>query len=63
MVANWEHGLCELGFALSSPFQGRGIMPQALLQLVPELFLHTTLHRVEARCSIENVGVAAGARA
>ena len=55
VVANWEHGLCELGFALSSSFQGRGIMPQALSQLVPELFLHTSLYRIEARCSIENV--------
>ncbi|HVR28292.1 MAG TPA: GNAT family protein [Thermoanaerobaculia bacterium] len=55
VVANWEHGLCELGFALSSQFQGRGIMPQALTQLVPELFLHTSLYRIEARCSVENV--------
>jgi ribosomal-protein-alanine N-acetyltransferase len=55
VVANWEHGLCELGFALSSPFQSRGIMPQALAQLVPELFLHTAIYRIEARCSIENV--------
>jgi ribosomal-protein-alanine N-acetyltransferase len=30
-------------------------MPQALAQLIPELFLHTTLHRIEARCSVENV--------
>ena len=56
VVANWEHGLCELGFALSSPFQSRGIMPLALAQLVPELFLHTALYRIEARCSIENFG-------
>ena len=56
VVANWEHGLCELGFALSSPFQNRGIMPLALAQLVPELFLHTTLYRIEARCSVENFG-------
>ena len=55
VVANWEHGLCELGFALSSPFQGRGIMSESLAQLVPELFLHTALYRLEARCSIENV--------
>lgn len=54
VVANWEHGLCEMGFALSSPFQGRGIMTQALALLLPDLFLHTRLERIEARCSVEN---------
>jgi ribosomal-protein-alanine N-acetyltransferase len=55
VVANWEHGLCETGFALSTPYQGRGIMTQAVALLLPELFLHSTLERVEARCSVENV--------
>ena len=55
VVANWEHGLCEMGFALTSPYQGQGLMTQAVTQLLPELFLHTTLQRVEARCSVENV--------
>ncbi|MEE2778331.1 MAG: GNAT family protein [Acidobacteriota bacterium] len=56
VVANWEHGLCEMGFALSSPYQGQGLMVQALALLLPEIFLHTSLYRVEARCSVENYG-------
>ena len=54
VVANWEHGLCEIGFALSSPFQGCGIMPRAVGLLLPELFLASSLYRVEARCSVDN---------
>ncbi len=53
---NWEHGLAEIGYALSTPFQRRGIAPQALRQLLAELFLNTSLERIEARCAIENVG-------
>lgn len=55
VVANWEHGLCELGFALSSSFQNRGFMSKALALLLPDLFLQTALYRVEARCSVENI--------
>jgi len=54
VIGNWEHGLCETGFALSSPFQGQGIMTEALTLLIPELFLHTTIERIEARCAVEN---------
>ena len=54
VVGNWEHGLCEVGFALTSESQGRGVMTQALSLLLPDLFLNTRLERVEARCAIEN---------
>ncbi len=54
VIGNWEHGLSETGFALSSQFQGRGIMTHALGLLVPELFLHTNIERIEARCAVEN---------
>ena len=54
MVTNWDHGLAELGYALSTDFQRRGIMPQALGQIIADLFLRTRLHRLEARCSVEN---------
>ena len=56
LVTNWEHGLAELGYALSTPYQGRGIMRPALEQLLAELFLHTPLERIEARCAVGNVG-------
>src|SRR5919107_1549696 len=28
VVSNWEHGLAEVGYALSSPFQNRGLMSE-----------------------------------
>lgn len=56
VVTNWEHGLAEVGYALSSPFQNRGLMSGALLLLIDDLFHNTTLERLEARCATENVG-------
>jgi ribosomal-protein-alanine N-acetyltransferase len=55
VVANWEHGLAELGYALSTPFQRRGVMATALGQLLSEVFVNAALERVEARCAIDNV--------
>ena len=56
VVINWTHGLAEIGYALSTPYQRRGIMPQALNLLLDELFARTSLRRIEARCAVENVG-------
>ena len=55
VITNWTHGLAELGYALSTPFQRRGIMPRALDILLTDLFDHTRLRRVEARCAVENL--------
>ncbi|MEO8504686.1 MAG: GNAT family N-acetyltransferase [Acidobacteriota bacterium] len=55
VVANWEHGLAEIGYALSTPYQGRGLMVPALRLLVAEIFASSPLARLEARCSIENL--------
>jgi len=54
-VANWDHGIAEIGYALTTAWQGHGIMPVALTQLLAELFSETPLARIEARCSVENV--------
>jgi ribosomal-protein-alanine N-acetyltransferase len=54
VVSNWEHGLSEIGYALSSEFQGRGVMTAALSLLLPDLFLRAGLERVEARCAVDN---------
>lgn len=56
VVSNWEHGLAEVGYALSTIYQGQGVMTEALLTLLDDLFLNTLLERVEARCAIENEG-------
>jgi [ribosomal protein S5]-alanine N-acetyltransferase len=53
-IASWEHGIAEVGYALSTPFQGRGAMRRALAGLVERLFAKTTLARLEARCATGN---------
>lgn len=55
VVSNWEHGLAEVGYALATEFQGRGVMTRALLLLLSDLFSNTRIERVEARCAIDNV--------
>ena len=54
VVSNWEHGLAEVGYALSSGFQGLGVMTEALHRLLVDLFANTVLERIEARCALEN---------
>jgi RimJ/RimL family protein N-acetyltransferase len=54
VIHNWEHALAEIGYALSTPFQRRGLMPVALGQLLDEIFLSTRLIRIEARCAVDN---------
>jgi len=56
VVSNWEHGLAEVGYALSTLYQSRGLMTDALSQLLGDLFANTLLERIEARCAIENSG-------
>ncbi len=56
VVSNWEHGLAEVGYALSTAFQGRGMMTEALAILLDDLFQNTLLERIEARCAVENFG-------
>ncbi len=54
VVSNWEHGLAEVGYALSTVFQGLGVMTEALQRLLADLFANTSLERIEARCALEN---------
>jgi ribosomal-protein-alanine N-acetyltransferase len=54
VVSNWEHGLAEVGYALSTAYQSQGLMTEALGQLLEDLFSNTNLERVEARCAIDN---------
>jgi ribosomal-protein-alanine N-acetyltransferase len=56
VVSNWEHGLAEVGYALSTAYQARGVMTDALQILLDDLFRNTLLERIEARCATENVG-------
>ena len=54
VVSNWEHGLAEVGYALATDHQGRGLMVRALVLLLHDLFAQTKLERIEARCSTDN---------
>lgn len=54
VVSNWEHGLSEVGYALATEHQGRGVMRQALEVLLADLFTLTRIERVEARCATDN---------
>jgi len=54
VVSNWEHGLAEVGYALSTVFQGLGVMTDALHRLLVDMFTNTSLERIEARCALEN---------
>jgi len=55
LVVSWEHGLAELGYALTTEFQGRGLMAPALTLLLRDLFTGTSLARLEARVAVGNV--------
>jgi RimJ/RimL family protein N-acetyltransferase len=55
VVTNWEHGLAEIGYALSTEFQGRGLMALALGQVLAELFCASPIERLEARCAATNI--------
>src|SRR5947208_12243630 len=47
VVSNWEHGLAEVGYALSTIFQNRGVMSEALAILLDDLLHNTLLERAE----------------
>lgn len=53
-ITSWEQGVGELGYALTTEAQGRGLMVPALESLVRLLFEQTLLDRLEARCSVDN---------
>ena len=54
VVTNWSHGLAEVGYALSTDYQRRGVMRRALSLLLDDLFANTPLRRLEARCAVDN---------
>ena len=46
---------CTLGYWMGAPFAGQGYMTEAVRALVPFVFEHLWLHRLEAACLLENV--------
>jgi ribosomal-protein-serine acetyltransferase len=57
----WEHDCAELGFWLSSRFEGRGIIGEAVRCLEEEL-QSLRFHRLEIRCDSRNTRSAAVAK-
>jgi len=55
VVSNWEHGLAEVGYALATEHHGKGLMTCALTRLLDDVFHHTAVERVEARCAADNI--------
>ena len=53
-VVNWDHGLAEVGYALSTPYQGLGLMIEALAAVLDEIPARTRIARIEARCASGN---------
>ncbi len=55
VIINWSHGLAEIGYALTTEYQRRGVMAPALRILVSDLFSRTAVRRIEARCAVTNL--------
>src|SRR5260370_22877132 len=47
VVSNWEHGLAEVGYALSTAYHSRGLITDALGLLLEDLVTNTNLERAE----------------
>lgn len=55
MNASWGMGYIEIGYMIGEEFQGRGYGTSAVALLVEKIFHETTLHRIYALVSVENV--------
>lgn len=51
-----QHQTAEIGYVLSEPYWGKGIMTEAVHALVRFGFKHMDLVRIQAKCLAENIG-------
>ena len=51
---SWGHERCELGYWIAAPFEGKGLMSEAVKVLERALF-DLGFHRIEIHCSSENL--------
>jgi ribosomal-protein-serine acetyltransferase len=51
---DWQHRLTSVGYWLGEPFQGRGIMTDAVRAVVNIAFDEYQLNRVEIRAAVDN---------
>jgi len=52
---DWLNRSVELGYWLSSPFRGNGLMTDACRGMISHAFGELDLHRVSVRCAVRNV--------
>ena len=55
MNPSWSMGYVEIGYMLGAEYQGRGLGTRAVALFVEKLFRETSLHRIYATVSLENV--------
>lgn len=49
-----RNGWCEVDYKLGPAFWGRGYAAEALEAVIRHLFDHVGVHRIQAKCSVEN---------
>jgi len=54
----WPHARAEIGYALARAYWGRGIMTEAVREMIDYGFRVRGLNRIQAMCEIPNVGSA-----
>lgn len=51
---DWANRSTSIGYWLSAPFQGRGLMTKSCRTLLDYLFTKLGMNRIEIRCAVEN---------
>jgi ribosomal-protein-alanine N-acetyltransferase len=51
-----EHHRAEIGYALSRDYWRRGMMSEAVQEVISFGFNNMDLNRIEARCNVDNIG-------
>ncbi len=53
-----EHARAEIGYVIGQPYWGRGLVSEAVREVIRLGFDNLGLNRIEARCDPENIGSA-----
>lgn len=56
VYVNSKHSRAEIGYALSKKYWGRGIMTEAVQEIIRFGFQKLSLNRIEARAEVPNIG-------
>jgi ribosomal-protein-alanine N-acetyltransferase len=53
-----DHGRTEIGYAMAREYWGRGLMTEAVREIIEYGFRDTGINRIQALCEIPNIGSA-----